>query len=74
MTMTTAGMTPLNPPNPNAKGAVRYWQATYDDPTLPSAKFHAQWTESVKTTLPNVQLKEEQYAYNDMLDKLPASP
>ena len=61
---------PLNPPNPNVKGSVRYWQTTYDQPTLPSALYHEQWVNSLKTTLPNVQFKEEQQGYNDMLDKL----
>ena len=42
-------------------------------PTLPSAKYHDQWLPSLKTTLPNVTVKEEQYAYNDMLDKLRVS-
>ncbi len=60
----------LNAPNPAAKGAGRYWQTTYDYPTLPSALYHQQWVDSLKTTLPNVAFKEEQQSYNDMLDKL----
>ncbi len=71
-TASTGGLLPLPPstPNPNAKGNVLYWQTTFDDPNVPSAKYHDQWLASVKTTLPNVTLKEEQYSYNDMLDKL----
>jgi multiple sugar transport system substrate-binding protein len=61
---------PLNPPNATVKGNVRGWQATYDNPDLPSAKYHDQWVASLKTTLPNVVFKEEQQSYNDMLDKL----
>ncbi|MDQ6905241.1 MAG: extracellular solute-binding protein, partial [Chloroflexota bacterium] len=61
---------PPTTPNPAVKGNVRYWQTTFDDPNVPSAKYHDLWLESVKTTLPNVNLKEEQYSYNDMLDKL----
>ena len=60
----------LNAPNPAVKGSVRYWQTTYDYPTLPSAQYHQQWVDSLKTTLPNVTFKEEQQGYNDMLDKL----
>ena len=74
-TASTGGLLPLPPatPNPNVKGNVLYWQTTFDDPTLPSAKYHDQWLPSLKTTLPNVTVKEEQYAYNDMLDKLRVS-
>jgi multiple sugar transport system substrate-binding protein len=62
---------PAATPNPAPKGNVRYWQTTYDPPTVPSAKYHDQWIEWVKTAYPNVVLKEEQYAYNnDLLDKL----
>ncbi|MDQ6601401.1 MAG: extracellular solute-binding protein [Chloroflexota bacterium] len=61
---------PLSPPNTTAKGNVRYWQTTYDTPSLPSAQYHEQWANSLKTTLPNVAFKEEQQGYNDMLDKL----
>ncbi len=63
-------MVPLNPPNATAKGNVRGWITTYDPPDLPSAQYHNQWVSSLKTTLPNVAYKEEQYAYGDMLDKL----
>ena len=59
-----------NAPNPGATGSVRYWQTTYDNPNLPSAQYHQQWAAQLKTALPNVQFKEEQLAYNDMLDKL----
>jgi multiple sugar transport system substrate-binding protein len=62
---------PLNPPNTTVKGSVRAWQATFDNPDLPSAVYHGQWVSSLTTTFPNVQYKEEQYAYNgDLLDKL----
>ncbi len=61
---------PLAAPNPAAKGTARYWQTTYDNPELPSPKYHEQWVNSLKTTLPNVVFKEEQYAYGDMLDKI----
>jgi len=71
-TASSGGLLPLPPatPNPNVKGNVLYWQTTFDDPTLPSAKYHDQWLPSLKTTLPNVTVKEEQFSYNDMLDKL----
>jgi len=71
-TASTGGLLPLPPatPNPNVKGNVLYWQTTFDDPNLPSAKYHDQWLPSLKTTLPNVTIKEEQFSYNDMLDKL----
>ncbi len=65
-----AGVSPTNPPNPTPKGNASYWQTTYDDPNLPSAKYHDQWISSLKTTLPNVNFKEEQYDYNTLLDKL----
>ncbi len=65
-----AGLSPTYTPNPTAKGSVRVWQTTYDDPTIPDAKYHDQWVEALKTELPGVQYKEEQYAYGDMLDKL----
>jgi multiple sugar transport system substrate-binding protein len=61
---------PLNPANTTVKGNVRYWQTTYDAPTLPSAQYHAQWAASFKTTFPNINFVEEQQGYNDMLDKL----
>lgn len=66
----TSGTTPLSTPNPAIKGAVKYWQTTYDDPNVPSAKFHDDFLASVKTTLPNVTLTEEQSAYGDFLGKL----
>lgn len=66
----SAGTTPLSTPNPAIKGAVKYWQTTYDDPNVPSAKFHDDFLTSIKTTLPNVNLTEEQYAYGDFLGKL----
>jgi len=71
----TAGVAPIVTVTPNAanaaaSGSVRYWQTTYDNPELPSSQYHQQWIAQLKTTLPNVQLKEEQLAYNDMLDKL----
>jgi len=71
-TASAGGLLPNPPttPNPAVKGNVRYWQTTFDDPNLPSAKYHDLWLESLKTTLPNVNVKEEQYSYNDMLDKL----
>ncbi len=59
-----------NAPNPAVKGSVRYWQTTYDNPSLPGAQYHQQWVASLKTTLPGVEFKEEQLAYNDMLDKI----
>lgn len=62
--------TPLSTANPAVKGAVRQWQTPPDDPNLPSAKYHTEWIASLKTTLPNVSFTEEQFAYNDMLDKL----
>ncbi len=66
----TSGTTPLSTPNPAIKGAVKYWQTTYDDPNVPSAKFHDDFLASIKTTLPNVTLTEEQSAYGDFLGKL----
>lgn len=77
----TPAMTPMTPmtpmaapgtttPNTAVKGAVRYWQVIYDDVTVPSAKFHDQWIASLKTTFPNVAFAEEQYALNDLLDKI----
>ncbi len=66
----TGGTTPLSTPNAAAKGNVKYWQTTFDNPDVPSAKFHDQWIASLKTTLPNVNFVEEQYSYNDMLDKM----
>ncbi len=69
-TAATGGSSPTNTPNTTAKGNVRYWQTTYDDPTILDAKYHDEWIASLKTTLPNVNFKEEQYAYGDMLDKL----
>ncbi|MGI8688278.1 MAG: ABC transporter substrate-binding protein [Thermomicrobiales bacterium] len=71
-TASTGGLLPLPvlPPDPNVKGNVLYWQTTFDDPNVPSAKYHDQWLAALKTVLPNVTLKEEQYSYNDMLDKL----
>ncbi len=67
----TAGTSvPLSTTNTAVKGSVRYWQNIYDDPTVPSAKFHDQWVESLKTTLPGVQFKEEQYSITDLLDKI----
>lgn len=66
----TAGLSPTYTPNPTPKGNVRVWQTTYDDPTIPDAKFHDQWVEALKSELPGVQYKEEQYSYGDMLDKL----
>ncbi|MHB8647943.1 MAG: ABC transporter substrate-binding protein [Thermomicrobiales bacterium] len=62
---------PASTPNAVPKGNVRYWQTTYDPATVPSAKYHDQWITYLKTALPNVVLKEEQYAYNnDLLDKI----
>ncbi len=62
---------PASTPNPTPKGNVRYWQTTYIPTTVPSALYHDQWIGYLKTALPNVVLKEEQYAYNqDLLDKL----
>ena len=74
-TASTGGLLPLPlaTPNPNVKGNVSYWQMVFDDPNLPSAKYHDQWLASLKTTLPNVTVKEQQYSYNDMLDKLRVS-
>ncbi len=74
-TRTAAAAVPIvtvtpNAPNTAATGNVRYWQTTYDNPNLPSAQYHQQWAAQLKTALPNVQFKEEQLAYNDMLDKL----
>ena len=71
----TAGVAPIVTVTPNAanaavSGSVRYWQTTYDNPELPSSQYHQQWVAQLKTVLPNVQFKEEQLAYNDMLDKL----
>ena len=67
---TTAGLSPTYTPNPTPKGNVRYWQTSYDDPSIPDAKYHDQWVASLKNELPGVNFKEEQYNYNDMLDKL----
>ncbi len=64
------GVSPTNTPNPTPKGNASYWQVTADDPNLPSEKYHDQWVPSLKTTLPNVNFKEERYNYNDLLDKL----
>ncbi len=78
-TMPTMPMTPVTAPvaaagtttpNTAVKGAVRYWQVVYDDVTVPSAKFHDQWIASLKTGFPNVTFTEEQYALNDLLDKI----
>ncbi|MHB8646174.1 MAG: extracellular solute-binding protein [Thermomicrobiales bacterium] len=66
----TGGTTPLSTPNPAIKGTVKYWQTTYDDVTVPSAKFHDEFLKDIKTTLPNVTVSEEQYAYGDFLGKL----
>lgn len=68
--VTTAGFSPTYTPNPTPKGNVRYWQTSYDDPSIPDAKYHDQWVASLKNELPGVAFKEEQYNYNDMLDKL----
>ncbi|MDQ6601396.1 MAG: extracellular solute-binding protein [Chloroflexota bacterium] len=65
-----SGTTPLSTPNPAIKGAVKYWQQTYDDLNVPSAKFHDDFLASIKTTLPNVNVTEEQVAYADILGKL----
>ncbi len=65
-----SGTTPLSTPNPAVKGAVKYWQTTYDDVTVPSAKFHDDFLVSIKKTLPNVTVTEEQSAYADFLGKL----
>jgi len=67
---TTSGTTPLSTPNPAIKGAVKYWQQTYDDQNVPSAKFHEEFLKDIKITLPNVTLTEEQVAYADILGKL----
>ena len=67
---TSGGTSPSNTPNPTPKGNVRSWQTSYDDPSIPDAKYHDQWVEAMKTELPGVTFKEEQYSYNDMLDKL----
>ncbi len=64
---------PTNAPNPTPKGNVLYWQTTYDDPTVLDSKYHDDWIVNLKKVLPNVTFKEEQYAYNDMLDKLRVS-
>ncbi|MGI8855206.1 MAG: ABC transporter substrate-binding protein [Thermomicrobiales bacterium] len=65
-----SGTTPLSTPNPAIKGAVKYWQTTYDDPTVPSALFHDEFLKDMKTILPSVTLTEEQSAYADFLGKL----
>ncbi len=65
-----SGSTPLSTPNPAIKGTVKYWQQTYDDLNVPSAKFHDDFLNAIKTTLPNVTLTEEQVAYADILGKL----
>lgn len=52
------------------KGNVKYWQTSFDDPSVPSRFYHDQWLEQLKTVLPNVKVSEEQYQYNDLLDKL----
>jgi len=64
---------PTNAPNPTPKGNVLYWQTPYDDPTVLDSKYHDDWIVNLKKVLPNVNFKEEQYAYNDMLDKLRVS-
>jgi len=68
----TASYPPLtpNPPNPNVKGNILHWLNTFDDPNLPSSKYTLQWVDNLKTTLPNVNFKLEQYNYNEILDKL----
>ena len=60
----------LSTPNPAVKGAVKYWQTTYDDINVPSAKFHDDFLAAMKTALPNVTLTEEQGAYGDFLGKI----
>jgi len=73
---TAAGMNapllplPMFTADANAKGNVKYWQTSFDDPSVPSRFYHDQWMDSLKTTLPNVKVTEEQYQYNDLLDKL----
>jgi len=59
-----------NPANANVKGNVLHWLNTFDDPNLPSSKYILQWAANLKTTLPNVNFKIEQYNYNEILDKL----
>ena len=73
---TAAGMNapllplPMIAADANPKGNVKYWQTSFDDPTVPSRYYHDQWLDSLKTVLPNVKVTEEQYNYNDILDKL----
>ncbi len=57
-------------PNPAIKGSVRYWQQTFDDPTIPDAKYHDEFLNFIKTAYPNITLTEEQIAYADTLDKI----
>jgi multiple sugar transport system substrate-binding protein len=64
---------PTNVPNTTAKGSVRYWQTTYDPPGTLDQVFHDQWIANLKNAVPGVQFTEEQYSYNDMLDKLRAA-
>ena len=64
------GFTPTSTANPAIKGSVRYWQQTYDDLNVPSAKFHDDFLAFIKASYPNIALTEEQFAYGDFLGKI----
>ncbi len=62
---------PLNPPNTTVKGSVRVLADNVRYAHICRARsITTNGSDSLKTTFPNIQFKEEQYSYNEMLDKL----